>query len=72
MSLTPMRYKGYVWPHNPETYHISWQRKLAARKIPFGQSSIQDLGQTYRVMRGEGTFVGAGAYEEFRKLAEVF
>ena len=72
MELTPMRYKGYTWPHNPETYSISYERKVAARKIPFGRYGMQDLGLFYRVMRGEGTFSGPGAYEEFKKLASVF
>lgn len=26
MNLAPMRYKDYVWPHNPETYTISFKR----------------------------------------------
>ena len=72
MNLTPMRYKGYTWPHNPETYSVTWQRTIAAGKIPFGGNCMQDLGTAYRVMRGEGTFAGPGAYEEFRKLAAVF
>lgn len=72
MELTPMRYKDYVWPHNPETYTITYVRDVAAQKIPFGRYALQDLGLSYRVMRGEGAFAGAGAYDEFRKLASVF
>ena len=33
---------------------------------------MQDLGLGRRVMKGEGEFYGAGAYEEFKKLASVF
>ena len=72
MNLTPMRYKSYVLPYNPETGAVTWERKIAARKVPFGGYCLQDLGLTCRVMRGEGTFTGTGAYEEFRKLEEVF
>lgn len=72
MNLTPMRYKSYVWPYNPETCAVTWERKIAARKVPFDGYCLQDLGLTCRVMRGEGTFTGTGAYEEFRKLEEVF
>lgn len=67
-----MRYKDYVWPHNPKTYTIEYERKLAAHKVPFGRYYLQDLGLTRRVMKGEGEFVGEGAYDEFRKLAAVF
>jgi len=72
MILTPMRYKNYIWPHNPETYTISFERSVAAKKIPFGRYGMQDLGLTYRVMRGEGVFAGEGAYDEFKRLASVF
>lgn len=72
MKLAPMRYKGYIWPNNPETYSISFTRKIAVQKIPFGRCVTQDLGMSCRMMEGEGEFVGEGAYDEFRKLASVF
>ncbi len=72
MKLAAMRYKDYVWPHNPRTYTIDYERKMAVQKIPFGSYRLQDLGQNRRVLRGEGEFVGEGAYEEFKRLASVF
>ena len=72
MLLTPMRYKNYTWPHNPEIYAVERRRRLAVHPVPFGACVVQDLGGSYRVLRGEGVFAGAGAYEQFRKLAEVF
>lgn len=71
-KLAAMRYKNYVWPHNPRVYVLDFAREMAVRKIPFGRYRLQDLGPTNRVMRGEGEFVGSGAYEEFKKLASVF
>ncbi|MBQ2925658.1 MAG: DNA circularization N-terminal domain-containing protein, partial [Ruminiclostridium sp.] len=67
-----MQYKGYVWPHNPRTYTIRYQRQVAVHKVPFGRYAMQDLGLTRRVMTGEGEFYGPTAYEEFKKLASVF
>lgn len=72
MRLASMRYKDYVWPHNPRVYTIEYERKMAVHKVPFGRYQLQDLGPTRRVMKGEGAFVGTGAYEEFKKLATVF
>ena len=69
MLLTPMRYKSYIWPHNPAVYSITYQRQVAAHKVPFGRYCMQDLGLTCRVMRGAGEFAGADAYEEFKRLA---
>ena len=44
MALTPMQYKSYVWPHNPRTYRITYQRQVAVQKVPFGRYALQNLG----------------------------
>ncbi|HIY05874.1 MAG TPA: LysM peptidoglycan-binding domain-containing protein [Candidatus Evtepia faecigallinarum] len=67
-----MRYKSFIWPHNPRTYTIEYERQVAVHKIPFGRYAMQDLGLGRRVMRGEGEFYGPSAYEDFKKLATVF
>lgn len=72
MELTPMQYKGFVWPHNPRTYTIHYERRVAVHKVPFGRYAMQDLGLGRRVMKGEGEFYGKGAYETFKRLASVF
>ena len=71
-QLTPMRYKDFVWPHNPAVYSITYERQVAVHKVPFGRYCLQNLGLTRRVMRGQGEFVGQGAYDQFRSLAVVF
>ena len=72
MNLSPMRYKGYIWPHNPKTYEIAYEKKVAVHKVPFGRYFMQNMGMTCRVLRGEGEFAGKGAYDEFKKLATIF
>lgn len=72
MNLSPMRFKSFVWPHNPRVYSITYERKMAANKIPFGRYHLQSLGQTRRVFKGEGEFVGEGAYDTFKALASLF
>lgn len=70
--LPPMRYKEFVFPHNPRVYAVEFKRELAVRKAPMGAYTIQDLGRTCRVLRGEGEFIGRGAYDTFKALATVF
>ena len=70
--LSPMRFKNFVWPHNPRVYSITFERKMAVHKIPFGRHRLQSLGQTRRVLKGQGEFAGEGAYDTFKKLASVF
>lgn len=72
MSLAPMRYKDYIWPHNPSSYSIAYERRTVFHKVPFGRHFAQDLGMGPRIIRGEGAFAGEGAYGEFRRLASVF
>lgn len=72
MILSPMRFKTFVWPHNPRVYSITFERKIAVHKIPFGRHYLQSLGQTRRVLKGEGEFAGKGAYDTFRELGSLF
>lgn len=72
MKLSSMRFKDYVWPHNPRVYEISFRREICAHRVPFGAYVLQNMGRRNRVMRGDGAFVGPGAYAEFKKLATVF
>lgn len=72
MKLSSMRFKDYVWPHNPRTYEISYRRDVAVQRVPFGAYVLQGMGRRQRILRGEGEFAGEGAYAQFKKLATVF
>ena len=72
MLLSPMRFKDYVWPHNPRVYEIEFRRSVISHKVPMGGYALQTMGRTHRVLKGEGEFAGPGAYDEFRKLGTIF
>ena len=72
MSLSPMRYKDFVWPHNPESYRVSFARNMAVQPVPYGAQYMQGLSMSHRVMSGQGVFYGPDAYDTFRELASVF
>lgn len=72
MRLAPMRFKEFTWPHNPEVYTVEYRRRVAVHQVPFGPCVMQELGEAYRVLKGEGVFAGRNAYAQFKKLAEVF
>lgn len=67
-----MQFKSFVWPHNPQVYSIEYQRAVARHKLPFGRYHVQNLGLKGRVLRGEGEFIGASAYNDFKRLAGLF
>lgn len=72
MNLIPMRFKNYIWPHNPATFHVRYHRNVAVQNLPFGGFCTEDMGAVCRVMEGEGEFSGTDAYRKFRELATVF
>ncbi len=71
-TLSPMRFKTFIWPHNPRTYTIGYERRMAVHPIPGGSCELEAMGQSYRVMQGEGEFIGPGAYDQFKALASLF
>ena len=72
MNLSPMRYKEFVWPHNPESYHIAFARHMAVSPVPYGAEYLQGLSMAHRSMTGQGIFYGKKAYDTFKALATVF
>ena len=70
--LANMRYKTFTWPHNPRTYTIRFERRMASHDTPYQKSRLEAMGLAHRVMRGEGEFFGPQAYETFKKLACLF
>ena len=67
-----MRYKDFTWPHNPEIYTVENRRRVAVHRVPYGDCVFQELGGACRILRGEGEFSGADAYDQFRRLETVF
>lgn len=72
MDLTPMSFKDYIWPRNPETVTVSRLKNVGSFKIPGAENTLQDLGGGGRTVSGAGGFSGDTCEEEFGKLAAVF
>ena len=70
--MLSMRFKSFEWPNNPGRYTLSCERLTAVHKFPLGSYTVQDLGKTCTVLRGEGEFFGARAYSDFLALENVF
>lgn len=70
--LASMRFKTYVWPHNPKTFETEYRRKIVQHRIPFSGIVSQNMGTDACVFRGEGEFAGQYAYKRFAELAAVF
>lgn len=71
MNLTPMSFRSYVWPRNPETVKIGRARNMAEFRIPGGTGVVQATGSAPRKVTGTGRFTGNGCMEEFGRLSEA-
>lgn len=72
MELSAMRFKDYVWPHNPRIYEMSYRSRVTEHGYPGGSYALEHMGRGCRVFRGEGEFYGASAYDDFTRLADTF
>lgn len=67
-----MRYKDYLFPHNPASIRISAQAALAMAQCPGHAPAVQHMGRGRRVITGSGSFFGEDALEQYRRLEAVF
>lgn len=73
MRLASMRYKDYVWPHNPRVYTIEYKRTMGARKVPLRALPPPGSGAPPSGSCGaRGNSWAKGPTGEFKKLATVF
>lgn len=72
MNLNVMKFKNYVWPHNPFSIDISVKRNLKEAIIPFKGSLIQDFGREKRIVSGAGQFFGSDCLTQFESLFDIF
>lgn len=72
MNLIPMKYKNYIWPHNPSELKISSIKNLKEFIRPFYGSVFQDFGREKRIITGRGEFYGENCLEQFDELFSIF
>ena len=66
-----MSYKTFRWPRNPHTYKEEYIRQPHYVTVD-GKAYFTEMGAMQQVITGSGTFFGETAYEDFRRLAELF
>ena len=67
-----MRYKEFLFPHNPRRIHIEAGARTAVLHCPFVGAAVQHLGMSPRVITGEGQFFGPRALADYQRLEAVF
>ena len=70
--MAAMRYKSYVFPHNPARLEVEGKALVAGAHCPGYGPVYQHLGTAQRVITGEGSFFGPGAQGDYAALGQVF
>ncbi len=70
--MQAMEFKDFIWPNNPKTVSLCYERVVAQNFAPFVGSATVSLGRGCCRWEGEGEFFGPDAYTHFQQLAEVF
>jgi hypothetical protein len=72
-NLSQLKFKDYVWPHNPSLYNIKYVKDVIQHRYPaINGAELEDLGMDARVFSGSGAFFGPNANLDFSRLATVF
>ena len=66
-----LTYKTFTWPQNPHTYEEKTSREPQYTTLD-GVAYFDSMGELKRTITGSGTFYGANAYAEFKKLQTLF
>lgn len=69
--MEKLSFKTFVWPQNPHTYQEEYIRQPHFYTQD-GKTRFEEMGDMQRIITGSGTFFGETAYEDARKLAELF
>ncbi len=69
--MTAMRYKDFIFPHNPKRIQVSYRSATATLHCPQLGSVVQHLGPRCRVVSGQGAFFGPAAAAQFAALEQL-
>ena len=70
--MEQLQFKEWIWPRNPETWKQTGVREPEYTKNAASVMVFSGMGPVKRQVTGTGCFVGAGAYDTFRELLDLF
>lgn len=69
--VSKIRYKDFLWEHNPKTLKVTTEQQLCQKIIPNGNAVVQDIGAKSRVVTGTGMLCGSDCLEQYNDLLEL-
>lgn len=71
MINSMIRFKGYVFEHNPQTLKISSKKNISSRNVLNSMNAVTETGDNSRVITGEGNIHGENSIYKFVKLFKL-
>lgn len=69
--MDKLKYKTFVWPHNPTVYKEEYLREPQYYKGDDGEYYFDAMGDEKLTITGTGAFFGDDAFVQFKKLAKL-
>ncbi len=71
MLNSMIRFKGYVFEHNPKTLKITSKKNIVSQSVLGEKSDVFESGDNSRVVTGEGSISGVDCIYKFLKLFKI-
>lgn len=72
MKLSPMRFMGYTWHHNPKSLQIKCGKTVVTLSIPYGTDVLQNFGEKLLTVSGTGELYGEDCLEQYETLRKLY
>ena len=69
--MDKLSFKSFVWPQNPHTYKEEYKREPHYYTKDY-ITYFDKVGEMQRYITGAGVFYGEDAFEQFKKLIQLF
>lgn len=69
--LPKLKFKTFAWPQNPRTY-CDRMTRVPHYRTENGESVYGGMSSVLRKIFGSGVFCGAGAYDSYLALMDIF
>lgn len=72
MTLTPMRFDGYTWPHNPRSLTLESGRRTIEFAPPLRDAGMTLAGERITAVEGTGEWYGGDALSQYAELYALY
>lgn len=72
MKLSPMRFNGFSWHHNPKSLEIHSEKKVQRIELPYSADVLINFGEKPIRISGVGELYGDDCIQQYQKLKSLY